>query len=232
MKSTISNLFFLILMASCSAPKKDMQVTVEVKGLKKGALYLERVQDSVLLAVDSILVDREEAVVLQANLEHPELFYILLDKNQTDDIDNRIPFFGQAGEISIQTTLDDYVTKAKVSGSPTQEIYNAYLRVIRQFNNEELDLLAAYLQAQISQNADSLTLVEQQTASLSKRKILFTVNFAVNNANSVVAPYLALSELPKVSKSFLDTIAASMSDDVANSRYGMLLTDFLSELEN
>ena len=73
-----------------------MRVTVEVKGLKKGALYLERVQDSVLLAVDSILVDREEAVVLQANLEHPELFYILLDKNQTDDIDNRIPFFGHA----------------------------------------------------------------------------------------------------------------------------------------
>ena len=30
-----------------------MRVTVEVKGLKKGALYLERVQDSVLLAVDS-----------------------------------------------------------------------------------------------------------------------------------------------------------------------------------
>ena len=124
------------------------------------------------------------------------------------------------------------MTKAEVSGSPTQEIYSAYLRVIRQFNNEELDLLAAYVQAQISGNTDSLALAEQQTANLSKRKILFTVNFAVNNANSVVAPYLALSELPKVSKIFLDTIAASMSDDVANSRYGMLLTDFLSELEN
>jgi len=232
MKHTIAKLFLITLLVSCSSPKKDMQVTVEVKNLKKGTLYLERVQDSVLVAVDSIFLGREEAVVLQADLDHPELFYIILNRNQTNDIDNRIPFFGHAGEISIQTTLDDYVTKAEVSGSPTQEIYNAYLRVIRQFNNEELDLLAAYLQAQISQNSDSLALVEQQTASLSKRKILFTVNFAVNNANSVVAPYLALSELPKVSKSFLDTIAASMSDDVANSRYGMLLTDFLSELEN
>ena len=232
MKHTIAELFLITLLVSCSSPKKDMQVTVEVKNLKKGTLYLERVQDSVLVTVDSIFLGREEAVVLQADLDHPELFYILLDRNQTNDIDNRIPFFGHAGEISILTTLDDYVTKAEVSGSPTQEIYNAYLQVIRQFNNEELDLLAADLQAQISQNADSLTLVERQTASLSKRKILFTTNFAVNNANSVVAPYLALSELPKVSKSFLDTIAASMSEDVANSRYGMLLTDFLSELEN
>ena len=209
-----------------------MQVTVEVKGLKKGNLYLERVQDSVLLAVDSVFLGREESVVLQADLDHPELFYILLDRNQTDDIDNRIPFFGQAGEISIQTTLDDYVTKAQVSGSPTQEIYNSYLGVIRQFNNEELDLIAAYLKAQISENVDSLALVEQQTSSLSKRKILFTVNFAINNANSVVAPYLALSELSTVSKSLLDTIADSMSEDVANSRYGTLFTDYISELEN
>jgi hypothetical protein len=43
---------------------------------------------------------------------------------------------------------------------------------------------------------------------------------------------LALSELPTVSKSLLDTIEASMSDDVANSRYGILLTEYLSELEN
>ena len=232
MKHTITKLFLITLLGSCSAPKKDMQVTVEVKGLKKGSLYLERVQDSVLLAVDSVFLGREESVVLQADLDHPELFYILLDRNQTDDIDNRIPFFGQAGEISIQTTLDDYVTKAQVSGSPTQEIYNSYLGVIRQFNNEELDLIAAYLKAQISENVDSLALVEQQTSSLSKRKILFTVNFAINNANSVVAPYLALSELSTVSKSLLDTIADSMSEDVANSRYGTLFTDYISELEN
>ena len=232
MKHTITKLFLIALLVSCSAPKKDMQVIVEVKDLKKGVLFLERVQDSTLVTVDSIFLSREEAVVLQADLDHPELFYILLDRNQTDDIDNRIPFFGQAGEVSIQTTLDDYVANAEVSGSSTQEIYNAYLRVIRQFNNEELDLLAAYLHAQISQNTDSLTLIEQQTASLSKRKILFTVNFAVNNANSVIAPYLALSDLSGIPKSLLDTIAASMSENVANSRYGKLFTGYLSDLEN
>ena len=232
MKHTITKFFLIALLGSCSAPKKDMQVTVEVKDLKKGILYLERVQDSALVTVDSIFLNREEAVVLQADLDHPELFYVLLDRNQTDDIDNRIPFFGQAGKISIQTTLDDFLTKAKISGSPTQEIYDAYLQVIHQFNNEELDLLAAYLQAQVRENSDSLALVEQQTASLSKRKILFTVNFAVNNSNSVIAPYLALSELSTVSKSLLDTIATSMSEDVANSRYGMLLTEYLSEIEN
>lgn len=208
-----------------------MQVEVFVKDLKKGTLYLERVQDSILVAVDSMQITQEKPIVLEADLNHPELFYVLLDRNKADDFDNRIPFFGEAGNISIQTTLEGYVTKAEVVGSPTQDIFNSYNKVISQFNNEELDLLAAYLQAQISQNSDSLALLEKQSANLAKRKILFTANFAVNNRTSVIAPYLALYNLTSDSKSLLDTIAASMSDDVRNSSYGKQLRDYLADAE-
>ena len=208
-----------------------MQVEVFVKDLKKGTLYLERVQDSILVAVDSMQITQEKPIVLEADLNHPELFYVLLDRNKADDFDNRIPFFGEAGNISIKTTLEGYVTKAEVVGSPTQDIFNSYNKVISQFNNEELDLLAAYLQAQISQNSDSLALLEKQSTSLAKRKILFTANFAVNNRTSVIAPYLALYNLTSDSKSLLDTIAASMSDDVRNSSYGKQLRDYLADAE-
>lgn len=208
-----------------------MQVEVFVKDLKKGTLYLERVQDSILVAVDSMQITQEKPIVLEADLNHPELFYVLLDRNKADDFDNRIPFFGEAGNISIQTTLEGYVTKAEVVGSPTQDIFNSYKKVISQFNNEEIDLLAAYLQAQISQNSDSLALLEKQSTSLAKRKILFTANFAVNNRTSVIAPYLALYNLTSDSKSLLDTIAASMSDDVRNSSYGKQLRDYLADAE-
>ena len=208
-----------------------MQVEVFVKDLKKGTLYLERVQDSILVAVDSMQITQEKPIVLEADLNHPELFYVLLDRNKADDFDNRIPFFGEAGNISIKTTLEGYVTKAEVVGSPTQDIFNSYNKVISQFNNEELDLLAAYLQAQISQNSDSLALLEKQSTNLAKRKILFTANFAVNNRTSVIAPYLALYNLTSDSKSLLDTIAASMSDDVRNSSYGKQLRDYLADAE-
>ena len=68
MKNSITKLFLIALLGSCSAPKKDMQVIIEVKDLKKGTLYLERFLDSALVAVDSIFIGREEAVVLQSNL--------------------------------------------------------------------------------------------------------------------------------------------------------------------
>ena len=208
-----------------------MQVEVFVKDLKKGILYLERLQDSILVAVDSVQITQEKPIVLEADLNHPELFYVLLDRKKADDFDNRISFFGEAGNISIQTTLDGYVTKAEVIGSPTQDIFNSYIKVISQFNNEELDLLAAYLQAQINQNNDSLELIEKQSANLAKRKLLFTANFAVNNNTSVIAPYLALYNLTSGSKTLLDTIAASMSDDVRNSSYGKQLRNYLADTE-
>ncbi|MDC3079150.1 DUF4369 domain-containing protein [Flavobacteriaceae bacterium] len=231
MKQNIIKLLLVLFLGSCSVPKKDMEVEVFVKDLKKGTLYLERVQDSILVAVDSMQITQEKSIVLEADLNHPELFYVLLDRNKADDFDNRIPFFGEAGNISIQTTLDGYVTKAEVVGSPTQDIFNSYNKVITQFNNEELDLLAAYLKAQISQNNDSLALLENQSANLAKRKILFTANFAVNNNTSVIAPYLALHNLTSGSKTLLDTIAASMSDYVRNSRYGKQLRDYLADAE-
>ena len=117
MKQNIIKLLFVLFLVSCSAPKKDMQVEVFVKDLKKGTLYLERVQDSILVAVDSMQITQEKPIVLEADLNHPELFYVLLDRNKADDFDNRIPFFGEAGNISIQTTLDGYVTKAEVASS-------------------------------------------------------------------------------------------------------------------
>ena len=204
-----------------------MQVQVFVQDLKKGTLYLERVQDSILVVVDSIQINKEKPIVLEADLNHPELFYLQLDRNKADDLDNRISFFGEAGNLSIQTNLDDYVTNAEIVGSSTQDLFNSYNKVINQFNNEELDLIAAYLQAQISKNNDSLALIDKQSTNLIKRKILFTANFAVNNSNSVIAPYLALYNLTSDARSLLDTIAASMSDEVRNSRYGKELTDYL-----
>ena len=76
-----------------------------------------------------------------------------------------------------------------------------------------------------------MELIEKQSANLAKRKLLFTANFAVNNNTSVIAPYLALYKLTSGSKTLLDTIAASMSDDVRNSSYGKQLRNYLADPE-
>ena len=71
----------LLFFAACTPTEPDMKVVVSVKELKKGTLFLEKVQDSLLVIIDSAQVAREEAVTLTADLDHAELFYLTLNKN-------------------------------------------------------------------------------------------------------------------------------------------------------
>ena len=230
MKKLIIGALGLLLLEACSPPQPDMEVRVSIEELKKGKLYLEKVQDSVLVAIDSTQVNGEEASFLKANLDHPELFYLSLKTKGGNNEDNRIPFFGDYGLVEVNTNLDRFVTGAIVTGSNTHELYNSYLRIAKRFNEEELELIAQYFRAQQSNNSDSLALVEEQSARLAKRRILFTVNFAVNNGQSVLAPYLALTELNDIQPSLLDTIAKSMTTDIASTRYGKMLNDYVEGL--
>lgn len=230
MKNIVVSTFGLLFFAACTSPEPDMKVIVSVKELKKGTLFLEKVQDSLLIIIDSAQVAREEAVTLTADLDHAELFYLTLNKNGGNDEDNRIPFFGDYGTIEINTLLDRFATDAVVKGSDTHDLYNSYMRIVKRFNEEELDLIAQYFQFQKNNNLDSLAFLEKQSSQLTKRKILFTVNFAVNNGQSVLAPYLALTELNDIQPSLLDTIAKSMTLEVASTKYGSLLSEYVGEL--
>ena len=230
MKNIVVSTFGLLFFAACTSPEPDMKVIVSVKELKKGTLFLEKVQDSLLIIIDSAQVAREEAVTLTADLDHAELLYLTLNKNGGNDEDNRIPFFGDYGTIEINTLLDRFATDAVVKGSDTHDLYNSYMRIVKRFNEEELDLIAQYFQFQKNNNLDSLAFLEKQSSQLTKRKILFTVNFAVNNGQSVLAPYLALTELNDIQPILLDTIAKSMTLEVASTNYGSLLSEYVGEL--
>jgi len=55
------------------------------------------------------------------------------------------------------------------------------------------------------------------------------VNFALNNKDYEVAPYLAVSEIFDANIKYLDTIQKSLSPEVRDSKYGKSLTDFIKE---
>ncbi len=65
-----------------------------------------------------------------------------------------------------------------------------------------------------------------------KRKYLFATNFAINNRNYEVSPYIALSEIYDINIKYLDTIQKSMSPKVAQSLYGKKLTKYVAEIKN
>ena len=83
-----------------------------------------------------------------------------------------------------------------------------------------------------SNNTKAIDSLNAKQDSNTKRRYLFATNFAINNKNYEIAPYIALSEIYDINIKYLDTIQKSMSPKVAQSLYGKKLTKYVAEIKN
>ena len=63
-----------------------------------------------------------------------------------------------------------------------------------------------------------------------KRQYLYSINFAINNNDSEVAPYIALSDVFDAKSSFLDSIYNSLTPRISESKYGVILKEYLEKI--
>lgn len=201
-----------------------MTVNVKVENFKKGNVYLQKISDSALINIDSIFVKKNESIILKYDIDSPELFYLNLD---VSNIENRIEFFGEKGEINIDTSLEKFNSDFKISGSSIDSIYRDYLSVIKKFNNQKLDLIQLSFNLTKTELNDSLIKVQNQIKSLNKRQYLYNLNYTVSNGNSFVSPLIAINEFSESGKIVLDTIKNSMSKQVLESKYGKIFSDIV-----
>ena len=215
---------FLFILTNCENNENNMTVNVKVENFKKGNVYLQKISDSALINVDSIFVKKNESIILKYNIASPELFYLNLD---VSNIENRIEFFGEKGEINIDTSLEKFNSDFKISGSSIDSIYRDYLSVIKKFNNQKLDLIQLSFNLTKTELDDSLIKVQKQIKSLNKRQYLYNLNYTVSNGNSFISPLIAINEFSESGKIVLDTIKNSMSKQVLESKYGKIFSDIV-----
>ena len=219
----------VLFVFSCGKKESDLIVKGTVKGLKKGTIYLQKVSDTTLLAVDSVSILGDSSFELHSELSTPEMYYLYLDKN--DNTENRISFFADKGITEIQTTLKNFVSDAKINGSKQQEILSEYNKMIKQFNNKSLDLIKANFEAQKEQDqvkSDSLKVVMDK---YNNSRFKYALNFTMNHLDSEVTPYIVLSDMYNANVKALDTIYNNLDEKVLNSKYGLELKKFIDEVK-
>lgn len=219
--------FILVSLISCGKDP-DLIVKGHVKGLKKGTVYLEKEKDSSITIVDSVSLNGVSEFELQSDLESPEAFYLRLDKNNSKENNTRIVFFADKGVTEINTTLKNFVTDAKITGSTQQKLYEDFLKVITRYNEKNLDLIKENFDAKKANDSAKIEASTKAMNNLTKSRYLYVVNFAVNNKDSEVAPYLALTEVYDAQIKWLDTINNALTPKVKASKYGKALDGYLA----
>jgi hypothetical protein len=225
MKQIIVLCLALLFFSCGNEPTHDFTLKGSVKGLKKGTVYLQRQNDSLMETIDSLEVNGTSNFELHTNLSEPEILFLKLDKNDNDQ--GTVVFFADKGITEINTTLKNFNYDAIIKGSKQHETLEEYLLMMSKFSNKNLDLIQESLEA--SKANDTTVSFEDNYNKLIKRKYLYTINFAVNHPNSEVSPYLAISEVPNTSVKFLEEIYNALSDKVKSSKYGLQLKDMIAE---
>ena len=224
----------LIFLMGCQSNSKPsglmMHVGGKVDGLRKGTLFLQKILDSTLVNVDSLVINGEPEFEFRTEIESPEIYYLYLSKDDGDTLNDRIMFFAEKGEITINTLLKTFESSAKVSGSENQELLQDYRKIARQFNAKNLEYIKAYISAGNSSNdSNSVDSIQKAMDNLLKRRYLYALNFASSNGDKVIAPYIALTEVSDANIKFLDTVASKLTEEVKISKYGKLLINLISQ---
>lgn len=218
-------LIITTLIISCNSNEKNMNISGNIDGLKKGVLYLQTEKDSLVVNLDSVYLRGGGNYKLSTNIEEPDIYYLYLDKEDGDSLNDIIAFFGNKGEIEINTRLTTFDSSYEISGSRNSDLFQEYNSIMRQYNSKNLDLLEIFYNSQIENNQKKIDSVNLELEKLIRKKYLYTLNFSITNANNEISPYITVSQIPDANIDLLKMIYDTLPYNIKDSKYGKILKE-------
>ena len=214
-----------IIIMGCNSNIDNMTVSGNVDGLMKGTLFLQSQKDSVVINLDSMYLKGDGNFKLSTYINEPDIFYLYLDKQDGDSLNDIITFFGNKGDIQINTRLNTFDTSFEISGSQNSELLNEYNSIIRKYNMQNLDLLEIFYNAQIENNQTRIDSVNSELENLIRKKYLYTLNFSITNSENEISPYIAVSQIPDANLDLLRKVYDTLPERIKESKYGKILKE-------
>lgn len=230
MKRIIILIASLTLLVACDKKEKgNLHLTGEIKGLKQGKLYIQTLNDTNLVIIDSIMFDGDSKFESYLNIDSPQMLYLFLDKGTTKSIDNSLFIFAEPGKMNLETSLELFYKDAKVTGSKNHDLYMDYRKINEPFFQQNLEFIEQELKAGKLQQQAAVDSIQKEKERSLKRRYLRVVNFAKNNKDYEISPYVLLYDINDIKLSYLDSIQSLYPEKIKQSKYGKELKKWIDE---
>lgn len=227
----LSICFLSIISCSDNKNESNLHLTGNVEGLSQGKLYIQKIQDTTLVTLDSIDIKGDSKFESFLNITEPEVLYLSLNRGRSNSIDNDLHFFAEPGKMNIETTLKEFYAKAKITGSKNQDLWEEFKTINSEFNNKNLILIETQLKKGFEKTANktSQDSLDNAFQKLKIQKYRYTANFAATHGDFEIAPYLTITEISDINIAYLDTIQKHLSPKITKSKYGKMLKEHIKE---
>ena len=207
-------IIFLIILTSCSTEKKNLIIEGKINGVKNSKIYLSSVEEGKI--IDSVNIIDGKFTLKTYMDATKEMSMILGDKNS----ENKFDFISEPSHIIFTSSKDKFVFNGKIQNSKLYSDYKNLKNQINRFEEKDLEMLAEQIEISIKGDQNKYDSINDQRLKLNQRKILFIVNYAMNNASNPVSAFISYKYRENINKKYLEKIYENLSDEVKDSFYG------------
>ena len=206
------------IVCSCLSDKDEINISGEIKGLNNSFIYLIQPDSNTLLDSSKVV---NEKFNLTAYINEP---LELVLKIQSKDSENRFSFISEpSAKIIFTSSKEKFEFNGKIENSDLNYEFEKLNSHINRYNDIDLQMLEQQIQASIENNKKKYDSLNKERLKVDQKKILFIVNYCLNNNSNILSPYLAYKYKENINLGFLENIYQNLSEEMSETYYGSKL---------
>jgi len=226
MKKFIIIIFAII--CSCLSDKDEINISGEIKGLNNSFIYLIQPDSNTLLDSSKVVNEKFD---LNGYINEP---LELVLKIQSKDSENIFSFISEpSAKIIFTSSKEKFEFNGKIENSDLNYEFEKLNGHINRYNDIDLQMLEQQIQASIENNTKKYDSLNEERLKVDQKKILFIVNYCLNNNTNILSPYLAYKYKNNINLGFLEKIYQNLSKEMRETYYGRkLINPYNNHLED
>ena len=206
------------ILCSCLSDKDEINISGEIKGLNNSFIYLIQPDSNTLLDSSKVVNEKFD---LTAYINEP---LELVLKIQSKDSENIFSFISEpSAKIIFTSSKEKFEFNGKIENSDLNYEFEKLNGHINRYNDIDLQMLEQQIQASIENNTKKYDSLNEERLKVDQKKILFIVNYCLNNNTNILSPYLAYKYKNNINLGFLENIYQNLSEEMRETYYGRKL---------
>ena len=210
-------IIFLIFISACEIRNDNMIIEGQILDLKKSKIYLAIVDEEKIIDSANVI---DGKFTLKTYINEPiEMSLILKEKNSGE----KFNFFSEPSSILFRSSKEKFIFNAQIQNSKLFTEFKNIENQIGKFNEKDLELLAEQIELSVRGDQKKYDSINGERIKINQKKILFIVNYSLNNNSSPVSAFIIHKYKESINKNYITKVYENFSDELKSSYYGKKL---------
>ena len=206
-------IIFLIFISACEIRNDNMIIEGQILDLNNSKIYLSIVDEEKIIDSANII---DGKFSLKTYIDEPiEMSLILKEKNSGE----KFNFFSEPSNILFRSSKEKFIFNAQIQNSKLFNEFKNIEKQIGKFNEKDLELLAEQIEFSVKGDQKKYDSLNGERIKINQKKILFIVNYSLNNNSSPVSAFIIHKYKESINKNYIEKVYENFSDKLKSSYY-------------